>query len=70
MARDRRRCVCILPDGIARRGAQLAQAISELPGVEDHAPDVDVRSDGMTVRLITCADHYYGVSRRDIEPAR
>ena len=25
----------------------------ELPGVEDHKPDVDLRRDGVTVRLIT-----------------
>ena len=51
-------------------GARLVQAISELPGVEDHSPDVDVRHDGVTVRLITYTDDYYGMSRRDVELAR
>jgi 4a-hydroxytetrahydrobiopterin dehydratase len=51
-------------------GAGLVQAISELPGVEDHGPDVDVRGDGVTVRLITYTDEHYGMSRRDIELAR
>jgi 4a-hydroxytetrahydrobiopterin dehydratase len=46
------------------------QAISELPGVEDHGPDVDVGSDSVTVHLITYTDDYYGMSRRDIELAR
>ena len=46
------------------------QAISELPSVEDHGPDVDVRGDGVTVRLITYTDDYYGMSQRDIELAR
>ena len=45
--------------------ARLVQAISELPGVEDHTPDVDLRHDGVTVRLITYTDDYYGG-----EPAR
>jgi 4a-hydroxytetrahydrobiopterin dehydratase len=27
-------------------GARLVQAISELPGVDDHHPDIDVRHDG------------------------
>jgi 4a-hydroxytetrahydrobiopterin dehydratase len=51
-------------------GARLVQAISELPGVEDHGPDVDLRHDGVTVRLITYTDDYYGMTRRDIALAR
>jgi 4a-hydroxytetrahydrobiopterin dehydratase len=50
--------------------ARLVQAISQLPGVEDHKPDVDLRHDGVTVRLITYTDDYYGMSRRDVEMAR
>ena len=50
--------------------ARLVAAISELPGLEDHPPDVDVRHDGVTVRLITIAGDWYGPSRRDLELAR
>ena len=50
--------------------ARLVQAISALPGVEGHRPDVDVRRDGVTVRLLTTDNAYYGMSRRDIELAR
>jgi 4a-hydroxytetrahydrobiopterin dehydratase len=50
--------------------ARLVQAISQLPGVEDHKPDIDVRHDGVTVRLTTYTDDYYGMSQRDIEMAR
>ena len=56
--------------GSLAAGARFVQAISELPGVEDHGPDVDVRGAGVTVRLITYTDDYYGMSRRDIELAR
>ena len=56
--------------GSLAAGARLVQSISELPGVEDHGPDVDVRGDGVIVRLITYTDDYYGMSRRDIELAR
>ena len=52
------------------RPARRVQAISELPGVEDHTPDVDVRHGGVTVRLITYTDDYYGMSQRDVEIAR
>jgi 4a-hydroxytetrahydrobiopterin dehydratase len=31
---------------------------------------VDLRQDGVTVRLITIANDYYGMSRRDVELAR
>jgi 4a-hydroxytetrahydrobiopterin dehydratase len=56
--------------GSFAEGARLVQAISQLVGVEDHPPDVDVRRDGVTVRLITCSDNYYGMSQLDIELAR
>jgi 4a-hydroxytetrahydrobiopterin dehydratase len=51
-------------------GARLVQAISELAGLDDHHPDVDLRHDGVTVRLITITDDYFGMSTRDIELAR
>jgi len=51
-------------------GARLVHAISELAGLEDHHPDVDLRYGGVSVRLITIADGYYGLSERDIELAR
>jgi 4a-hydroxytetrahydrobiopterin dehydratase len=51
-------------------GARLVQAISELAGLDDHHPDVDLRSDGVTVRLITVTDDYFGPSARDLELAR
>jgi len=51
-------------------GARLVQAISELAGLEDHHPDVDVRHEGVTVRLITVTDDYCGLSERDVELAR
>jgi 4a-hydroxytetrahydrobiopterin dehydratase len=50
--------------------ARLVDAISELPGLDAHHPDVDVRHDGVTVRLITITDDYYGLSQRDVELAR
>jgi 4a-hydroxytetrahydrobiopterin dehydratase len=51
-------------------GVQFVQAISRLPGIEDHAPDVDLRSASVTVRLITYTDDYFGLSSRDLELVR
>ena len=52
------------------QGALLVQAISELPGIDDHSPDVDLRSDGVTVRLLTTTNEYCGMTLRDVEAAR
>jgi 4a-hydroxytetrahydrobiopterin dehydratase len=49
---------------------RLVGSISELPDVAGHPPDVDVRPQGVTVRLITISDDDWGVSRRDLELAR
>ncbi|MFH9087876.1 VOC family protein [Streptomyces sp. NPDC017676] len=56
--------------GSLAAGARLVQAIGELPGVEAGHPDVDVRYDGVTVRLITLTDDFYGLSERDVALAR
>jgi len=50
--------------------ARFVQAIGELPGIDAHTPDVDVRPDGVTVRLLTKSDEYYGMSARDLDLAR
>ena len=51
-------------------GARLVAAIGELPGLEQHHPDVDLRDDGVTVRLITFTKDYAGMTTRDVELAR
>jgi 4a-hydroxytetrahydrobiopterin dehydratase len=51
-------------------GARLVDAISNLAGIDDHRPAADVRHEGVTVRLITITDDYYGMSQRDIDLAR
>jgi 4a-hydroxytetrahydrobiopterin dehydratase len=52
------------------QSAALVAAIAGLEGAEDHRPDLDVRGDGVTVRLVTVADDWYGMSRRDVDLAR
>lgn len=48
----------------------LVLAIGELIGAADYAPDVDIRSGGVTVRLITVTDDHFGMSQRDVDLAR
>jgi 4a-hydroxytetrahydrobiopterin dehydratase len=51
-------------------GARFVQVVAELPGLDDHAPDVDLRPDGVFVRLFTTAPAPDGLSSRDVEMAR
>lgn len=62
-------CSAFFKTGSLAESARLVGAIGALTGIEDHAPDIDVRRDGVTVRLITMADDWYGPSRRDVELA-
>ncbi len=50
--------------------ARLLQAISEIRGIEDHPPAVDVRGGGVTVRLVTLTEEYMGMTERDVALAR
>ncbi|HET9520153.1 MAG TPA: VOC family protein [Candidatus Limnocylindrales bacterium] len=50
--------------------ARFVAAIGGLPGLEAHPPEVDIRHDGVTLRLITITADAYGMSRRDADLAR
>ena len=56
--------------GSFRVSAEFVAAIAGLAGVEEHHPDVDIRADGVTVRLITRSTDWFGPSQRDLEMAR
>ena len=59
-----------VPTGTLTTGARLVGAIAALEGIDDHAPDIDLRPDGVTIRLLTYSDGYYGISRLDVDAAR
>jgi len=52
------------------QSARFVQAISALPGVDHERPAVDVRNDGVTVRMITFTKEYAGMTQRHVELAR
>lgn len=60
----------VLPAGTFADGARLVDAIGRLEGVDPHHPDVDLRQDGVTVRLVTITESEYGLTERDIELAK
>lgn len=51
-------------------GVRLAQAIGELRELGPHHPDLDLRHDAVTVRLITITEDSFGMTTRDVELAR
>lgn len=50
--------------------AELVQSVAQLPGVNGHPPKVDVRHDGVSFRVITTTDKWYGMTTGDVELAR
>jgi len=56
--------------GSLAAGARLVQAISSLAGVDDLRPDVDVRHDGVTVRMVAFIEGYGGMIQGHVELAR
>lgn len=50
--------------------ARFVEAIARVDGAEGHRPDVDIRPAGVTVRLLTRSDAWYGMTRRDVDLAR
>src|SRR5215212_6718338 len=45
--------------------ARLAEAIASIDGIEGHKPAIDIRDDGVTVRLLTRTDDAWGMTRQD-----
>lgn len=62
-------CAFFGTDSLAA-GATLVTAIAELAAGSDEQPDIDVRPEGVIVRLITIRHDYYGISRSHIDLAR
>jgi 4a-hydroxytetrahydrobiopterin dehydratase len=54
--------------GSFQDGVALVQAIGELAGVANHNPDIDLRAEGVTVRLFSAGT--FGVTERDVSLAR
>jgi 4a-hydroxytetrahydrobiopterin dehydratase len=50
--------------------ARLVDAISEIDGIENHRPWIDIRNMGVTVRFLTRSAEGYGLSNDDLDFAR
>jgi len=48
----------------------FVDALRAIEGIDDHAPTIDVRADGVTVRFMTKRAEGYGLGRIDLELAR
>lgn len=51
-------------------GARLVEAIGEAVAEGSHHPDVDLRDEGVTVRLVTSTEDFWGLTDSDVELAR
>ena len=49
--------------------ATFVKAIGEAVTADRH-PDIDIRADGVTARLLTVTDNHYGVTLADVDTAR
>jgi len=56
--------------GSFAESARFVAVIGAIPRVDDHPPAIDIRADGVTVRLLTAADDWWGMGRLDVELAR
>ena len=50
--------------------AHFVQAIAAIPRIAEHPPAIDVRHDGVTLRLITSRDDFMGMTAADVDIAR
>ncbi|GAA4840628.1 VOC family protein [Kitasatospora terrestris] len=64
-------CAHFRTDGFAA-GARFVHALAglDLTGPAGTSPDVDLRSDGVTVRLITLTDTFFGLTEEIVDLAR
>ena len=51
-------------------GIRLVAAFGAISGLDGNPPDIDLRPDGVTIRLLTLNEEGAGISRRDVELAR
>ena len=58
------------PTGSFRASVQLVAAIGGVDGMDEHAPRVDIRDDGVTVRFLTRRAEGFGLTTTDLELAR
>ena len=58
------------PTASVTAAIRLAAAIADRVDLDGHPPDLDVRPDGVTVRLVTCTADDFGLTQRDVHQAR
>ncbi|WP_344487445.1 VOC family protein [Glycomyces endophyticus] len=56
--------------GSMREAAEFAAAVADLPGVKPHRPDLDLRSEGVTVRLVAVEPGLWGLTAAEVALAQ
>ena len=50
--------------------ASFVSRLAAIPGLGEHQFGIDIRAEGVTVRVVTLRDDYMGMTRRDLDLAR
>ena len=62
--------VAFFPTDSLAGSARLVDALANVPGLGEHNFGIDVRREGVTVRVVTLREDMMGMTRRDLELAR
>jgi len=62
--------VAFFPTDSLAGSARLVDALANVPGLGEHNLGIDVRREGVTVRVVTLREDMMGMTRRDVELAQ
>jgi 4a-hydroxytetrahydrobiopterin dehydratase len=62
--------VVFYPTGSLAASAKFVQALSGIAGLGEHQFGIDIRGDGVTVRVVTLREDMMGMTERDLELAQ
>ena len=62
--------VAFFPTDSLAGSARLVDALANVPGLGEHNFGIDVRREGVTVRVVTLREDMMGMTRRDVELAQ
>jgi len=61
--------VAFFPTDSLAQSIRFVAALGDVPGLSDHQYGLDLRRDGVTVRVVTLGDDMMGLTQRDLELA-
>lgn len=62
--------VAFFPTDSLAQSVRFVAALSDIPGLGDHQYGIDLRRDGVTIRVVTLRDDVMGLTQRDLDLAQ